>query len=718
MCIYLKTMLFLLWLLIVSASAARADADAEDTDVPDEPKTPSSDYAIYETVVVGRRQPEDRFSSDRSVSIVDGRALEERSPRTTPEALWNMPGVFVQQTNHAGGSPILRGMIGPQNLILVDGVRLNNSIYRTGPLQYLNMIDPLHLERIEVLRGPGSVLYGSDAMGGVIQLFPIAPRTLQAGTKGGGGVALGKFASANYERTGHVHLNGASGGSGGLAGFTYKNFDNLTGGDRVGRQPYSGYENISAMGSLRYGFKGELFRDWWAKAVYLFSRISDAGRTDKLYDSNSLQKYDNDDGLLYGRLHMCLPAIRTTAEGTVSWQHFGEQKDNHSVEEDYSTVLSTLRDEVTVDTLGVDLDVVTRLVPDRLRLQYGGMLYRDWVTSKRSLRNSDQGNWVSSSQTSFPTGSNYDNYGGFAMLEGDPLSTKRGHVLRLSGGYRFHGAAGSAPARDLLPRVDFSYYGHVFQGSLQYIYRTKASVAVTFSQGFRSPNLNEAVMLGDTGKYFHIPNPHLKPERSDTVELVVRYRFWRFSVGASGYFSWLEDLIKRSETTWQGQETVNDKAVAWNVNGGNGIFWGIEGELGVDLGGGFSASGNLAYSWGEETVGDSSNIPLTRIPPLFGQGTVRYDTPLLGDWKGFVQTYVRAAGKQDRLSKEDVKDVRIPEGGTPGWWTWNVAAGVHVKEHWVVGVRMENLLNQKTKYHGSGLYSPGINALLSVKATY
>jgi hypothetical protein len=104
------------------------------TPVTDEPEGETD--LEYEAVVVARREPEDPFLSSRSVSRIGASELSERMPRTMPEALWDAPGAFVQQTNHGGGSPILRGLVGPQVLLLIDGVRLNNSVFRTGPVQY------------------------------------------------------------------------------------------------------------------------------------------------------------------------------------------------------------------------------------------------------------------------------------------------------------------------------------------------------------------------------------------------------------------------------------------------------------------------------------------------------------------------------------------------------------------------------------------------------
>lgn len=671
----------------------------------------------YVTIVVAKRKTEGLFTSERSVGLVDKKKLEEMAPRSTPEALWDSPGVFVQQTNHGGGSPIMRGSIGPQNLILVDGVRLNNSVYRTGPVQYLNLIDPLSVQQIEILRGPGSVLYGSDAMGGVIQIMPLTATITGKNQMSVQGAASGTFTTANRGLGLHTHNELSYNNFGFLAGVSYKDFNNLTGGTGVGEQVYSGYTDVSAVASAEYHFDSRLLEGWNIKGAYLFSRIEDAGRTDKLVDSNSLQMYDNDDGLVYARMHGVFKPIQTSFDLTLSFQHFYEKKDNHKTADDLFTILSTNQDTTLVYTLGTDLQATSSLLEERLRLQYGGMFYRDWVDTSQKNRQAGE-DWEDSNIATFPAGSSYDNYGVFALIEGDPISTRSQHILRLSGGVRLHGMQGKAPARLDLPQSDFDFLGFVFLGGIQYLFQQNATVAVTFSQGFRAPNLNEAVMLGDTGKYFHIPNDSLKPERSDTFELLTRLRFGRFTLGASGYISLLQDLIKREESTWQGQTTIDDKPVAKNVNGNEGILLGLESQLGVDLGAGFHFNAHLTYTYGKEMMSDGSEAPLTRIPPLYGYFNLRYDMPAITFWKGFVETYFRFADKQTRLSAEDESDVRIPEGGTPGWWTWNVAMGYTGWERIHLLVRAENLLNQKYKYHGSGIFSPGTNVSLSLRLVY
>lgn len=671
--------------------------------------------AGFESIVVGKRIPETAFESDRSVTVLDEKTLDEASPRTVPEALWDSPGTFIQQTNHGGGSPILRGMIGPQVLILVDGVRLNNSTYRTGPVQYLNLVEPTLLDRIEVLRGPGSVLYGSDAMGGVIQLTPIGPRDYSDSEDvSGSGNLLMRFGSAGLERTLHGHADMGTGGFSSIGGVTLKWLGDLRGGGAVDQQPYTGYEQWSATAGLVYQVPEGSVRGLTVSARYLYTRIDDAGRTDKLYDKRSLQVYDNEDHLAWVRLAVPIRSIMTDAALTLSYQDFFERKDNYSMAEDLHARLSDTRDEVRVHTLGTDLQLVTRVLDDRLRFQWGGTWYRDWVGADRMKQAGDEP-FADMDDKAYPDGSTYDTYGAFLQVEGDPLRTNDGHVLRLGAGYRFHGMAGFSQATDTLDEVDFTHQGHVFLGSLQYLLQDKVTIAATFSQGFRAPNLQEAVQLGDTGKYFHVPNDNLGSERSDTVELLARARVWRLEFAAAGYVSFLHDLIKREGTTWQGQDEIGGKEVVHNVNGKDGRLWGVEGGLGVDVGWGLSLHGHVTWTWGEEFVPDEPDVPLTRVPPLYGMAKLRWDTPSSKRFRAFAETYVRWATKQDRLSPEDVNDARIPDGGTPGWWTWNLRGGFRVQDRYRVGLSIENILNRKYKYHASGVWAPGTNVVVSLE---
>ena len=200
---------------------------------------------LYETVVVAANRDEvPLFAVPRSVSVVGLPDLERAMPRTTPEALADAAGVWVQKTNHGGGSPAIRGLMGNQVLVMVDGIRLNNSTYRYGPNQYLVTIDPRQVERVEVLRGSGSVLFGSDAIGGVVHVVSRRPQFTASGLRVGGDVSA-KLMTGGMEQSGRFdaaveHTRVAVRG-----GLSLNNYGDLHAGGDLGVESPSGYSSVA-----------------------------------------------------------------------------------------------------------------------------------------------------------------------------------------------------------------------------------------------------------------------------------------------------------------------------------------------------------------------------------------------------------------------------------------------------------------------------------------
>lgn len=143
-------LLFCLFCAILMDLRAQVQPDSLNTD------------SLRELVVTDLRMPGRAGASSEAIGILGKLPLMNSQLRTAPEALAAMPGLFVQKTNHGGGSPFMRGLTGNQVLLLVDGIRLNNSTFRYGPNQYLNTVGVFSIAHVEALRGSGSVQYGSD----------------------------------------------------------------------------------------------------------------------------------------------------------------------------------------------------------------------------------------------------------------------------------------------------------------------------------------------------------------------------------------------------------------------------------------------------------------------------------------------------------------------------------------------------------------------------
>ncbi len=201
-----------------------------------------SSRTLTELVVTPQRSAKPRFDTPEAIDVLCLKTIHSQQLRTSPEALSVLPGLFVQKTNHGGGSPFLRGLTGNQTLLLIDGIRLSNATFRYGPNQYFNTIDLFSIEKIEALRGSGSVQYGSDALGGTIQAFS---RDVSFAEKPDfGGAIILRGATQGMEQSARIDLTHSTRRTAFGGGLSWRNFGDLIGGESIGRQAPSGYREL------------------------------------------------------------------------------------------------------------------------------------------------------------------------------------------------------------------------------------------------------------------------------------------------------------------------------------------------------------------------------------------------------------------------------------------------------------------------------------------
>ena len=678
----------------VEQEVARKLAEALGEPVPEQEPEP---VVSFGTVVSARRFKETVFESVRAVDRFGPFELGRQAAANMPEALREMPGVMVQQTNRGGGAPYIRGMIGPQVLVLVDGVRLNNSTWRTGPLQYLNTVDPWTVEHLEVVRGPGSVLYGSDALGGVVQLFTSDPPRPGAGqwmARPAGGF---RWSTADQGLSSRISLAAGYDNYAVVGGASFKRFGDLRAGGEGGVQPFSGYREWDADVKLK------LKPASWITitGAHQTVRIGEAGRfdhPDEPPDSRKATFYDNDRDLTYLTASGRLSCIDTEYRLTLSHQQTEEVQVSRRVPGDDLRFAGLPDDRWDrVRTVGLSASGTSRMLQRTLGLTYGLEYYRDWVDSDKNF--SDE--------------SGYDLLGVFLLLEYTLQELGPGE-LRLFVGDRFSWFAAHAPDVEQIGEVDIANVGNVNSAGVQYLLWDALNLRFTWSQGFRAPNLQETTQVGDTGEFFEIPNEDLGPERSDTLELGVRAR-WRFiGISAAYYFSFVSDVIVREDAVWKGATEIDGKLVRRRVNADEAQIQGV--ELGLRLSPLRFLHVTASGTWTEGNVIDEGHVsPARRIPPFFGRIGLRFEEPDLGVFAG---AQLAGAAAQRRLSSGDIKDSRIGTEGTDGWWTLNLRAGYAFNERNRLVLNLENLLDRRYKTHGSGLLASGFNASLLLQLGY
>lgn len=609
-------------------------------------------------------------------SVLNLPAQSENIPRTVPESLNIIPGVFIQKTNHGGGSPFIRGLTGNQTLILIDGIRLNNSTFRYGPNQYLNTIDPFSVNKIEVLRGSGSVQYGSDAIGGVIQVFTKDPGyTSKNSFKGS---VSGRFGSSKMEQSGSTELAYSTSKMvlSGILGI--KNFGDLIGGDTTGRQSPSGYSQSDA--SLKFKLKVSKNSELIIANQFVQQKDVD------VYHKVKLENFNVNKMGLQGR-NLSYLKYSIDQESSIFRRIDVTSSLNSSLEErnsqkNASQSLGLERDKIKTSNFGIE---IFSDLSKKWTVNSGLEYYRDKVNSIRNTTNLQSG-VVSTQRGLYPDNSLYSNTSVYS-LHHFALGN-----FNLEGGLRYNWLQARIADKDL-GRMEINPGAFVWNSGLNYSIG-KHHIYSSFNTGYRAPNIDDMGTLGIVDFRYELPSYTLKPEKSYNSEIGYKYFSEHISFGTALYRNKLSDLINRVQTG----QIIDGYKVYMKENTEEAVIKGVEGfaefqvsqNLFFDLFASFNHGRNI-----------SKGEPLRRVPPFNGNISMKYKMN-----RFYIKGEMGWAYKQDRLAQGDKDDNRIPAGGTPGWKVLNVYTGYSLKK---VQLRLsaQNLFNADYRTHGSGINSVG-----------
>lgn len=680
------------------------------------------DVAVLEPVIVTATRGEEKlFGVPYSAYALDrDRFARELAATSLPDALREVPGVMVQKTGPGMGSPYIRGFTGFRTLLLVDGIRLNNAVFREGPNQYWNTVDPLSLERIEIVKGPSSVLYGTDAIGGTVQAFT------QERDPRAAGIATPwraleserrlsyRYGSAEASHTGRAEIAGAWDRTLGLAGgFSYRSFGDLTSGE-VGELPYTSYD----------AFHGNFKAIWRAAAdldiaaAYQGGRLEDLPRTHATIYSKSFhgttigtdlkREFDEARDLGYVQVRWSDPAA-FLSKVTASLSYHLQGEDELRVRGDGRRTRQGFDD----GTFGAWVQLETPLPFATLR--YGAEYYRDDVDSYARQYAADGSLLSVSPRGPVADEAAYDQAGVYAEAAVEPTSW-----LELTVGGRLSYTSVRADEVDPNPAalpdfgpVDENYRALV--GSARALVRPLDSwnFFAGVSQGFRAPNLSDLTRF-DVARSGEVetPSPDLDPERYLSFEVGTRVRDPTSGLGASAayYATLIDGMIVRYPTG----DTIDGLPEVTKANAGDGYAHGVEIGISWNFWCGFTAFGAFAWTDGKVDAYTAPGVverePLSRLQPTTALIGLRWESE---DRRFWVEGTVVVADDQSRLSSEDVRDTqRIPPGGTPGYAVLNLRGGVRPLEGLELFAAVENLTNEEYRVHGSGQNEPGTNAVL------
>ena len=657
-------------------------------------------------VVTPTRQAASALDVPYTVQVVDEKQMAERIYRTVPQALRDVPGVLVQETSHGQGSPYIRGFTSRRNLFLVDGIRLNNSVFRNGPNQYWNTVDGSSLGRLEVVKGPSSVLYGSDAAGGTVNAIPRKPYILDRPI---GGKLSWRVASGENSSQARLELGGAMGeDTTWLLGITRKDFGDVEAGGSMGEQPGTGYDE----------WDGDLVVEHWMNPETMLTlayyRVdqNDVPRTHRTQDAISFQgtsvgsdlrrEFDQDRELTYARIATYGDVETST---TLSYQRQRETR--------FRTRSSGAMEEQGFDVGTLGLSSVASKDSGIGRLTGGFEWYRDDVDSFRERF----ANQSAADDIQGPVGddASYESFGIFLQDE-LPLSERTDLTL---GARWTHNALDADSVRDPITsnRIEVTDSWQQLTGSVRLQHELgESGENVLFgglSQGFRAPNLSDMTRFDSAGTdEFEIPATDLDSESFVQLELGAKHKSEGLAFEASVFYTRFEDLIARFPTG--NVNTDGDREVTKD-NEGDGRMLGLELGAALDLDETWTLFGDLAWIDGDTRTFEQAGGALvddkpSRLAPTTLHAGLRWEPEELAYWG---ELFVTWADRADRLSLRDQADSsRIPVGGTEGYVVADLRGGWQISKGWDVLFGIENLADVNYRTHGSGSNRVGRNIYL------
>ncbi len=702
--------------------------------------------SIENVIVSAKRWEEDRGEILHTIEVITPKDIELQNPQTAADMLSQSGHVYVQKSQLGGGSPMIRGFATNRVLLVVDNVRMNTAIFRSGNLQNVISLDANSLANSEVIFGPASVIYGSDAIGGVMEFNTLSPKYAYGNDYLIDGSALTRYSTANKERTGSFNLSLGLENWGFLTSFTYSKFDDLrmgsNGPDEYLRPFYqtrlngvdtffvnsdpelqvnSGYEQINFMQKIN--FKPN--EDWEFKYGFHYSTSSNVPRYDRLIElrngsPRSAEWYYGPQKWMMNNLSITNYSVNTLfdlSQVVLAYQNFEESRNDRSYKS------STLRSRTEkVNAFSANIDFVKNINPQS-QIYYGIETIFNKVNSTGEKTNIING-VKSAESTRYPDGSTWNSYGAYLAYK-NKLSEK--YILQT--GIRYN-------LVDINAEFDTTFFPFPFTNaelntgaltaSAGLVWHPQKDWQINFnlSTGFRAPNID------DIGKVFDsepgsvvVPNPNLKSEYVYSAELGLMKVFAsNLKLELVGFYSYLQDALVRRDFTLEGQDSIiYDGALSKVESIQNAAFafsYGLHGVIDFNFARNFKLTSKINYQQGKEEDESGNKVPLRHSPPLFGTTRLVYD-----DNKYSVIFYADYNGEisynnLDPSEKEKTAIYASDENGnpySPAWFTLNLKLGIRVIDNLLINVNVENILDKRYRTYSSGITAPGRNFITSVK---
>lgn len=679
---------------VASATEQTTIDSAEQAQQPKLKEAQNNDQELSPIQVTASRLATGSNDSVRAVTVVTREDIKHKPNALLPDLLRNETGVYIQQTTPGQGIPIIRGLKGSQNIHLIDGMRLNTAFFRNAPNQYFALVDPFMTSQIEVVRGPGSVLYGGDALGGVVNVITHTPDFVGSNWQSTGQLA-GIYNSADEQWLSHINIDSGNENVATTLGLSYQDIGHRTTGSGE-TIPFTAYNARAANNKWLYQVNDEhrLIFDMQYLRQPATPRVDDlvAGFGQTEPDSQLFLFRPNERYFA----HLNYQSTQSTgwfdsADWHLAWQKIVDGRLKQALN---SESVSTEQNGSELFGLQVDFD---KAFGHNGQWVYGFEAYQDTISSaKQKTKNGI----TVDVESRFPDQSKMQHWAIFA----DYHHRLGLHELSAGGRYSDYNIDLNNPQinDDVLKLSDITW-------QLGWLYQLSDAdrLFANLSRGFRPPNIFDLGQVGDRpNNRFNVVNANVKPESVHTLDVGFKHAGNGWQAETVLFVSDYNDVIA---STLTGETTASGQEIVQSQNIGEVRLWGIEAQYNRYFNDGGHLYAHLTYTYGEQTDADQDE-PADRIPPAFG--VLGYHWPLSGalTWR----QQVRYATNQNRLSGRDVRDARINPLGTGGFVVYDSHLTWQVGLQTTMRVGIENLFDKKYREHASGLDAAGRNYHVSV----
>jgi hemoglobin/transferrin/lactoferrin receptor protein len=706
-----------------------------------------SNVTLSQMVISATRSTNQSELVAQQVSSIQRKDIQFINPANAADLLSQTGTALIQKSQLGGGSPIIRGFEANKVLYVVDGVRMNNAIYRGGHLQDILSLDPMAMENIEVAYGPSAVAYGSDALGGVMSFNTRSPHFTSGDRLVRGNVML-RYSSADQTGT-HINLETSTERFATFTAFTFNNFGDLRQGNirnpnypSFGQRPWyveriDGRDSVMTnpnpnvqVGSAykQYDFMEKLSFKQSDKLTHTlniqYSTTNDVPRYDRLTQvSIGIPRFGE---WYYGPQTRAMVAyhanlyngkrLYTTGRITLAWQNIDQSRHDRLFN---SPNLNNRFENVKVYSVNADF---SKTIARTLTANYGLEYYFNDVTSTAYSENIFTG-----AQSALDT--RYAN-GGSTMSGTAAYGTailKATRKITLNAGLRYSLVKLTALFTDNsffnFPFSDVNQSNRNLNGSVGVIVapNSKWRIIALASTGFRAPNVDDLskVFESNAGNLI-VPNNELKPEKVANVEATIERKFnGKTTLALNAYYMNYTNALTTGKAQFNGQDSVfydgTLSPVYTTINASEAYIYGGNLSLNSQVNDQFSLQSSVVYTYGRIKT-DIGDTPLDHIPPVYGRtGITVQQQKFRGEFSVLYNGWKRIADY--RLDAEDNEKYATPDG-MPAWYTLNARASYQMKENVQLMVGLENILDVNYRVFASNISGAGRNVTLTLRGRF